>query len=378
MRGGVTAVLALACLAGAAIAGQAAPSPTVSCKNATVALLAPLTGPAASVGKEQAHWAQYAVFLNNKTRGATKISLTQLDTRLDAAQAASQALKIATNERVLAVVGPAVSDEVAAVGATFDQNRLAFISGSATRTALTVGADKVPTFFRTVGTDFAQSTTDAGFIRNGLGATRVWIVDDQTDYSAALADRVERLLRQSGATTTRDSVYQTTTDFSLLLSEAPKDAQVVFVPWLLGTRAQTFLKQFRDKGLRATFVGTDKLDGPDWLEGAEGQYFSSFADVKQLRSKYVSNVVRGYVSKYGDFKSTFGPPTFVAVQVAAAAIKAACKDGRATRAEVLATTQKTHLQTTVLGYGIRFRGGDPSRARFYVYKVSGGKRHLVQ
>jgi ABC-type branched-subunit amino acid transport system substrate-binding protein len=144
-------------------------------------------------------------------------------------------------------------------------------------------------------------------------------------------------------------------------------------------RAQTLLKQVSAKGLKVKFVGTDKLDVPEWLAGAEGQYFSSFADVKLLPSKYVSNVVRGYMSKYGDFTSTFGPPTFVAVQVAAAAIKAACKDGKASRAEVLAATQKTKLQTTVLGYGIRFRtgGGDPAKARFYVYRVTGGKRHLV-
>src|SRR3954464_12159528 len=170
------ALLALACLAFAAAVG-AAPKAQISCKNATIALLAPLSGPAATVGKEQLHWAQYAVFLNNKTRGATKVNLAPYDTQLDAAQAASQALKIAASERVLAVAGPAVSDEVSAVGATFDQSRLAFISGSATRTALTVGVDKVPTFFRTVGTDYAQSTTDADFIRNGLGAQRVWIVD---------------------------------------------------------------------------------------------------------------------------------------------------------------------------------------------------------
>ena len=376
---GVAALLALACLAAVAGAGRAAPGRAqVSCKNATIALLAPLSGPAYAVGKEQLHWAQYAVFLNNQTRGATKVSLQSFDTGLDAAQAVTQALKLGANNRVLAVAGPAVSDEVMAVGATFDQNRMAFISGSATRTALTIGGDKVPTFFRTVGTDYTQSTTDADFIRKGLGAKSVWIVDDGSDYSVPLADRVERLLRQNNVTVTRDSVAQTQTDFSLLVSGAPRDAQVVFLPWLLPTRAQTLLKQVRAKGLNPVFVGTDKLDGPDWLATAEGQYFTSFPDVKLLPSKYVSNVVRGYVSKYGDFKSTFGPPTFVAVQVAAAAIKTACKDGRATRAEVLAATQKTNLQTTVLGYPIRFRGGDPSQARFYVYKVTGGKRHLVQ
>jgi branched-chain amino acid transport system substrate-binding protein len=374
---GTAALLALACLAGAT--AVAAPSKAqVSCKNATIALLAPLSGPAYAVGKEQQRWAQYAVFLNNQTRGATKVNLVSFDTQLDAAQAASQALRLSANARVLAVAGPAVSDEVQAVGPTFEQNRLAFISGSATRTSLTIGADRVPTFFRTVGTDYTQGTTDADFIRKGLGAKSVWIVDDGSDYSAPLADRVERLLRQNGVTVRRDSVLQTQTDFSLLVSQAPRDAQVVFLPWLQPTRAQTMLKQALAKGLTAAFVGTDKLDGPDWLAAAEGQYFSSFADVKLLPSKYVSNVVRGYVSKYGDFKSTFGPPTFVAVQVAAAAIKTACKDGKATRAEVLAATQKTNLQETVLGYPIHFRGGDPGKARFYVYKVTGGKRHLVQ
>ena len=64
----------------------------------------------------------------------------------------------------------------------------------------------MPTFFRTVGTDYAQSTTDADFIRKGLGAKSVWIVDDGSDYSMPLADRVERLLRQNGVTVTRDSV----------------------------------------------------------------------------------------------------------------------------------------------------------------------------
>ncbi len=374
---GAAALLALACLAGAA--ALAAPSKAqVSCKNATIALLAPLSGPAYAVGKEQQRWAQYAVFLNNQTRGATKVNLVSFDTQLDAAQAASQALRLSANTRVLAVAGPAVSDEVQAVGPTFDQSRLAFISGSATRTSLTIGADRVPTFFRTVGTDYTQGTSDADFIRKGLGAKSVWIVDDGSDYSVPLADRVERLLRQNGVTVRRDSVPQTQTDFSLLVSQAPRDAQVVFLPWLQPTRAQTMLRQALAKGLTATFVGTDKLDGPDWLAAAEGQYFSSFADVKLLPSKYVSNVVRGYMSKYGDFKSTFGPPTFVAVQVAAAAIKTACKDGKATRAEVLAATQKTNLQQTVLGYPIHFRGGDPSKARFYVYKVMGGKRHLVQ
>jgi branched-chain amino acid transport system substrate-binding protein len=261
----------------------------------------------------------------------------------------------------------------------FAKSRLAFISGSATKTSLTTGSDKLPTFFRTVATDYTQSQTDADFIRKTLRATKVWIVDDGGTYSHPIADRVERLLEIAGLDVTRDSVSQTSSDFSSLVAKAPPGVQVVFLPWQVDSRAAAFYTEFRKQGKTATFVGTDKLDGQDWLGAAEGQYLSSFADVKLLPSRYVSNVVRAYTSRYGDFKSTFGPPTFVATQVAAQAIHAACRNGRATRAEVLAKVRTTYLQTTILGYGIRFRAsGDPAKAKFYVYKVVGGKRKLVR
>ena len=367
----LTALLAFAVSFGAA-------APSVSCKKATIGIMAPLSGPAAWIGQEQLHWAQFAVFLNNQTRGATKVSLQSFDTQLDDTMAATQAAKIAATGPVLAVVGPAVSDEATAASPAFAKSKLAFISGSATKTSLTAGTDKLPTFFRTVATDYAQSQTDADFIRKTLKATKIWIVDDGGTYSHPIADRVERLLEIAGLDVTHDSASQTSSDFSALVAKAPPGVQVVFLPWQVGSRAAAFYAEFRKQGKTATFVGTDKLDGQDWLAAAEGQYLTSFADVKLLPSKYVANVVSGYISKYGDFKSTFGPPTFVATQVAAQAIHAACTDGKATRTEVLAKTRTAYLQTTILGYGIRFRAsGDSAKAKFYVYKVAGGKRKLV-
>src|SRR3954469_1122059 len=115
---GIVALLALLALAVAASFGAAAPS-SVSCKKATVAVMAPLSGPAAWIGQEQLHWAQFAVFLNNQTRGATKVSLQSFDTQLDDTLAATQSAKIAATGPVLAVVGPAVSDEASAASPAF-------------------------------------------------------------------------------------------------------------------------------------------------------------------------------------------------------------------------------------------------------------------
>jgi len=360
-------------------AAKATSAAQISCKSASIGIMGPFTGPAASIGQEQLKWGQYAAFLNNKAKGATKVKLVQFDTQLDAAQAATRAVQIGSNGNILAVVGPAGSQEVLSTANTFKSKSIAYISGSATRTSLTVGADKISNFFRTVGNDNSQGTTDANFIKNDLKATRVYIIDDQSAYSVPLADRTESVLKAGGATVTRDSVAQATTDFSSLIAKIPSNTQVIFLPWQLAPRAQTFFQQARQQGKTATMLGSDGLDASEWISTANGQYFSSFApDVKKIKTAYVKGLVSGYLKKYGDFKSTFGPPTFVAVQVAAAAIHAACKDGKATRGEVLTQFRKVNLKTTVLGYGIKFKGGDPASAKFYLFKIDNGTPVFVK
>jgi branched-chain amino acid transport system substrate-binding protein len=379
-------VIGLVGLVVAMSVGQATPTAQsavsaaqLACSKASVGIMGPFTGPAASIGQEQLKWGQYAAFLNNKTKGATKIRLKQFDTQLDAAQAATRAVQVGSDASILAVVGPAGSQEVISTADTFTSKKLGYISGSATRTSLTVGQDKISNFFRTVGNDNSQGGTDAGFIKNDLKATRVWIIDDQSAYSVPLANRAEGLLKTGGATVTRESVNQSQTDFSSLIARIPSNTQVIFLPWQLAARAQTFYQQARQQGKTAAMLGSDGLDASEWISTANGQYFSSFApDVKKIKTAYVKSLVSGYLKKYGDFKSTFGPPTFVGVQVAAAAIKAACKDGKATRAEVLAQIRKVNLTRTVLGYGIKFRGGDPVSAKFYIYKITDGNAVFVK
>src|SRR5215471_4144714 len=84
----------------------------------------------------------------------------------------------------VAVLGPAGSQEVEAVGPLFARSGIAFISGSATAAALTTG--KYPTFFRTVSKDSVQGPQDANYIVNNLHPKALMIVDDQEAYSTGL------------------------------------------------------------------------------------------------------------------------------------------------------------------------------------------------
>ena len=330
--------------------------------------MGPITGDAAFVGKEQLGFARYAI----RTLGGGTIRLVEVDTQLDPARAARVARDLHANPDVLAVVGPAGSQEVLAVAPLFRRaDRLPFISGSATRTPLTNGS--IPNFFRVVPNDSVQSPTIARHIRLKLKAKRVVVIDDRSAYSRPLASRVQSALRAAGIEVTRTSVNRRATSFSAIVARIPAEADVVFLPWQNAASAQIFGRQLRAQGKRATIFGSDALDSGDFR--IAGSYVSAFApDVRGIPGN--EPFIRGYGRA---FTSKFGPPVYVATQAAVAAVRQACADGDASRAEVQKLLQATSIPRIVLGGSLRFTArGDRSGARFSIFKLgTGGKRTLV-
>ena len=111
------------------------PGEAVSCEGG-IAVMAPITGDAASIGQEQLNFVQFAVQRFNEDNG-TNYTLEEVDTQLDPAQASTGAQRIVANSSILGVVGPAGSQEVEAVGPIFERAPIAYVSGSATRVSLT-------------------------------------------------------------------------------------------------------------------------------------------------------------------------------------------------------------------------------------------------
>ncbi len=162
--------------------GSASSASGTKCK-ASIAIEGPFTGPVAQVGLEQLHFAQLAVANDNKANG-TNVTLGQDDTQLTPSIATTKTQAIIASNAV-AVVGPAGSQEVEAVGPLFGKAGMAFVSGSATLPALaTSGAN--PTFFRVVPDDDVQGPQDANYIVNHLHPKAVLIIDDDEAYSQGL------------------------------------------------------------------------------------------------------------------------------------------------------------------------------------------------
>jgi branched-chain amino acid transport system substrate-binding protein len=337
-------------------------------KTRSIGLMAPITGPAASLGQPQLHWAQFYVNTYNKTH-KTKLKFVKEDTMLGSANGTAEAVKgaqaLGSNASVLGVVGPAGSNEVKATTGALKGARLGFVSGSATNTQITLDGARTGYFFRTVPPDSAQSKSVSGYLVKTLKVRRVYIVDDQEAYSIGLADEVQAQLRANGVTVGRDGVSQQQSDFSAIINKIPRNTQLVYLPWQLPPKAKAFGQQMKSLGRGGT-----KLMGSDGVfdaafSGLGSHVYDSFFPVNPTDKR-----VAVFKQRHGGKPELFGAPSYMATQVVASAIDRACKDGSATRAEVRAQIKKTNIsvKTSLLGLPLRFdRHGDMVKRPFGIY-----------
>jgi branched-chain amino acid transport system substrate-binding protein len=368
------AVVVLAIVSAAAARPAASAAATASCsRGVSIGMQAPITGPAGSIGSDQLHWASFYFTQWNKTH-KLKIHLVQQDTQLDPSKASTTAQALASNGKVMGVIGPAGSDEVQAVAPIFKKAGLAFASGSATRVSLTSGAWK-GYFFRDVPNDGVQGPTDSGYMMSKLGVgsgSKVMVVDDQESYSTGLADIVQASLKAKGVNVDRESVSQKATDFSSLIAKVDSATKVVFLPFQVASEAQLFAQQLQAQGKSAVAFGSDgTFDSSKFT--VNGSYISFFApDVTTIPAD--AAVVKAFHKQYPGATSPFGAPNYVLAQMYANAVTKACKDHKISRAEVRKDVLKVSLPSTILGGPIKLTAvGDVAGAKFHIFKIENGK-----
>ncbi|HUO74524.1 MAG TPA: branched-chain amino acid ABC transporter substrate-binding protein [Solirubrobacteraceae bacterium] len=351
----------------AASSGGASKSCAIS-----IGMEGPLTGPVAVLGQEQLAFAQLAVKDDNAANG-TNISLVQGDTQLNPAQATTVTQQFISNPKIVAVVGPAGSQEVLATGPLFGRAGLAFISGSATNTTLTNG--KNPTFFRVVSRDDVQGPEDARYVVAHLKPKALMIVDDQEAYSTGLVSSMIPVFKSAGISVDHESVSQKVTDFSSLVAKVTPNTTVVVLPWQVAANGQQFGKNLAEQHKKAVIFGTDGLQSSSFT--IPGSYVSAFGpDIKAIPADAsIAAAAAQVYPKYG----TFGPPVYAATHVIDQAIASVCKSGQTpTRANVLAAIKSTDEPTSILGQPIKFDAhGDLVGAKWFLFKINNQGKYVL-
>jgi branched-chain amino acid transport system substrate-binding protein len=345
-------------------ASSGSSSSTKSCV-ATIGIEGPFTGPVAVLGQEQLAFAKLAVDMDNKANG-TNITLVQGDTQLNPAQATTVTQQFTSNSKMVAVVGPAGSQEVQAVGPLMGRAGMAFITGSATNSALTTG--KYPTFFRVVSKDAVQGPQDAHYIVSHLHPKALMIIDDQEVYSTGLVASMIPVFKAAGIKVDHESVSQKVTDFSSLVAKVTPETTVVVLPWQVAANAEQFGKNLAEQKKNATIFGTDGTQSSSFT--IPGSYVSAFGpDITAIpQDASIAAAAKAAYPKYG----TFGPPVFAATHVIDQAIASVCKSGQTpSRANVLAAIKATNEPTSILGQPIKFDShGDLVNGKFFLFKIN--------
>jgi branched-chain amino acid transport system substrate-binding protein len=341
----------------------AAATASVKCgKTVKIGVAYPATGGVAFLGALQFDWAKTALKRWNGSH-KLKIKFVQGDTQLTTNAAANVAVahSFASNSKVLAVTGPAGSQEVQDSAGVYKGAGLAPVSGSASRIFLTrakvVAGKNNPRetskgfFYRTVPNDGQQGDAVANYIHKNLKKKRIYVIDDEEAYSQGLADQVQADLKKFGINSTRNHVAQNVSDFSSLIAAIPNNTQLVYIPWQQAAEAQTFASQLHANGKNAIVMGSDGIDAPGQFE-AKGGYVSGFP------VDATNPVYKAFTKAHKGQPEAFGLPTYTSIWANATAIKMACKagHGKTTRKAVRKDLLKVKLSAkqSLLGFPVQF------------------------
>lgn len=266
-----------------------------------------LSGGVASYGQSSVDGITMAFDEINAAGGilGKQIEAIKVDNKSDAAEATSVATRLATKDKVVAILGPATSGAMKATIPVITKNKIPVISASTTADDVTVDADGVKEFvFRICYNDSFQGTVMANFALNNLNAkSAVMLIESTSDYSKGLAKNFEETFTKGGGTIVGQEAYVAKEkDFNAVLTKIKgMNYDVIFLPGYY-EEAGLIIKQARALGIDKPILGADGFDSPTLLDlaGAEALnkvYFSnhySSLDEDPLVKKFIEDFKKKY------------------------------------------------------------------------------------
>ena len=246
-----------------------------------IGVFEPLTGANGAGGADEYDGIKLANKLFPEVLGK-KVELVVVDNKSDKVEAANAATVLAQKEKVNAVLGSWGSSLSMAGGPIFAEAKIPAVAVSATNPAVTKGNDY---YFRVCFLDPFQGTVGAAYAFNELKAKKVAIIREvSNDYSVGLAKFfVDHFVKLSGdeKSIVATADYNTgDQDFSAQLTNIKQfEPDVIFAPGNY-TESALIIKQARDLGITAKFIGGDTWDINAFLEvggaAVEGAVVSTF------------------------------------------------------------------------------------------------------
>lgn len=383
-------LIALCCAAAAACGKKEQPAPTpkttapAAAQSAgeevvRVGSVAPLTGPQASLGKDNENGARMAFDEANAQGlmlGGKKVKFEMLseDDQTDPRTATVVAQKLA-DQKVKGVIGHMNSGTSIPASKIYSDAGIPQISPSAT--AIPYTSQGYKTAFRVMANDEQQGSVLGNYAATKMGAKKIAVIDDRTAYGQGLADQFEKTAKAAGAqVVVREYTSDKANDFTAILTSIKgKQPDVIFFGGMYPQGAP-MAKQMKRLGLKATLLGGDGVQTAEFVSiaGADGEGVIASSpglpvDTMPKGKEFVSK----YTAKYGAIQ-LYAPYAYDAAWAMINAMKAA--DSAEPQAYLPALSKVNF--TGVTGQISFDAKGDLQGGPVTLYQLKGGKWEVLE
>lgn len=352
-------IIAVAAMAGASGFALAA-------DNIKIALAGPVTGPVAQYGDMQFVGAKMAIERINAAGGVNGSQLEGVifDDACDPKQAVAVANRI-VNDDIQFVVGHLCSSSTQPASDIYEDEGILMITAASTSPEITSRGYEL--IFRTIGLDSLQGPTAGNYIAEQVKPKKVAIVHDKQQYGEGIATAVRDVLRENDIEVALfEGITAGDKDFSALISRL-RQVDVDFV-YYGGYHPELglILRQAREQGLKATFMGPEGVGNTDISaiagEASEGMLVTLPKAFDEDPKN--ADLVKAFKDKNEDPSGAFVFPAYAAVQVIAEGIKLAGSTDTSEVAEAL-RSNSFETPTGTLSFDEK---GDLKDFNFVVYE----------
>ena len=336
----------------------------VVCDGVKLAFIGALSGDNGALGTNMINGAQIAIDEFNAANPDCQVEFdTAYDSQGDPAQATPLADQIVNDAAIIGLIGPGFSGETKATMPKFEEAGLPMITPGATNALLSTNGWTM--FHRILANDDKQAPGVVTLIKDTIGATKVGVIDDASEYGKGLADSVRSGLGDLDVADAQ--IDPKAADYSAAI-EAMKTAGVdtVFYGGYYAEAAK-LVQQMRDAGLEATFVSGDGSLDKAFVENAgpaaEGAYLTATGAPADVNPEFQA----AFNAEFGTDPALYSPEAYDCAKVFLAGIAA----GNTTRESLAAFVSA--YDAPGITKQIKFDAtGEPEGDAVYYYVVESG------
>jgi branched-chain amino acid transport system substrate-binding protein len=343
----------------------------------------PTSGAIAHLGKDNENGARMAIDALN-AKGVTiggkkaKFELLAEDDAGDPKQGTAAAQKL-VDSKVNGVIGHLNSGTSIPASKIYSDAGIPQISPSATNPKFTRNGYK--TTFRVVADDVHLGGTLGKYAVTQLKGKSIAVIDDRTAYGQGVADEFEKGVKGAGGkTVAREFTNDKATDFTAILTSIKaKNPDVVFFGGMDAV-AGPMLRQMKQLGINAKFMGGDGIcsgELPKLAAGTmgDGQVVCAEAGGVEGESKKSLDAFKAdFKKKFNADVQIYAPYVYDALNVM---VDAMVKAGSAEPAKYLPVLAKTNGYKGVTGTISFDEKGDIKNGALTLFTYKGDKREQI-